>query len=131
MLIDVNTTTCKLVLTPAEEANFAPTRFEAAIEAGQSTRYQHAEGKSLEFGCLAPGAQDHLEIAALGCRSRGGDTADEAKWWFIRHSIEIAYSLGIMHFLQASLGDCVHKSTGASPWVHKVYCSVICWHGLC
>jgi hypothetical protein len=47
---------CKLVLTVAEEpsgdvSNFEATRFEAAIEAGKSTRYQMAEGLSLEFTC--------------------------------------------------------------------------------
>jgi hypothetical protein len=47
---------CKLVLTLADDANYAPTRFETAIEAGKSTRYQLAEGKSLEFACQA-GAQ--------------------------------------------------------------------------
>jgi len=46
---------CKLVLTLADEANFAPTRFEVTIEAGRSTRYQLAEGMSLEFGCQAGG----------------------------------------------------------------------------
>lgn len=49
--------TCKLVLTLADEANFAPTRFEAAIETGRSTRYQLAEGKSLEFGCQTGGQE--------------------------------------------------------------------------
>ena len=43
--------TCKLVLTLADDANFAPTRIETAIEAGKSTRYQLAEGKSFEFAC--------------------------------------------------------------------------------
>ena len=47
---------CKLVLTLADDANYAPTRFEAAIEAGKSTRYQLAEAKSLEFACQV-GAQ--------------------------------------------------------------------------
>jgi hypothetical protein len=45
--------TCKLVLTLADDANYAPTRFEAAIEAGKSTPYQLAEGKSLDFACQA------------------------------------------------------------------------------
>ena len=46
--------TCQLVLTLADDANYAPTRFETAIEAGKSTRYQLAEGKSLEFACQGP-----------------------------------------------------------------------------
>ena len=46
---------CKLVLTLADDANFAPTRVETAIAAGMSTRYQLAEGKSLEFACQADG----------------------------------------------------------------------------
>jgi hypothetical protein len=49
--------TCKLVLTMADEGNFAPTRFESAIETGRSTRYQFAEGKSLEFACQADGQE--------------------------------------------------------------------------
>jgi hypothetical protein len=54
---------CKLVLTRADDENFAPTRFEAAIEDGQSTRYQLAEGKSLEFGCQAGG--QHISVNSL------------------------------------------------------------------
>ena len=45
--------TCKLVLMSADEAHYAPSRFEAAIETGRSTRYQLAEGKLLEFACQA------------------------------------------------------------------------------
>ena len=45
---------CKLVLTLADDAS-APSRFEAAIEAGKSTRYQITEGKALEFACQADG----------------------------------------------------------------------------
>ena len=45
--------TCKLVLTAADDANYAPSRFEATIETGSSTRYQLADGKSLEFACQA------------------------------------------------------------------------------
>jgi hypothetical protein len=44
--------TCKLVVTSADDAGHAPARFEAAIEAGKSKRYQLA-GKSREFGCKA------------------------------------------------------------------------------
>lgn len=46
---------CKLVLTLADDADFAPTRFEAVIEAGKSTRYHLAQGKSLKFACQADG----------------------------------------------------------------------------
>ena len=55
--------TCKLVLTLADDANYAPTRFEAEIEGGKSTPYQLAEGKSLEFACQ-PDAQA-MKINAL------------------------------------------------------------------
>jgi hypothetical protein len=44
--------TCKLALTMADSAG-QPTRFEAAITGGESTRYQLAEGQSLEFACQA------------------------------------------------------------------------------
>ncbi len=44
---------CQLVVTAADEGHFAPSRFEAAIETGRSTRYQLAEGKTLEFACRA------------------------------------------------------------------------------
>ncbi len=53
--------TCELVLTIADEANFAPNRFEAAIETGRSTHYQ-LNGKSLEFACQANGTE--LETTA-------------------------------------------------------------------
>lgn len=49
--------TCKLVLTLADDTNYAPTRFEASVADGSSTRYQLAEGKSLEFGC-----HDHAQV---------------------------------------------------------------------
>jgi hypothetical protein len=42
--------TCKLVLMMAKGAD-QPTRFEAAIPGSGSTRYELAEGKSLEFTC--------------------------------------------------------------------------------
>ena len=42
--------TCKLVLTMVDGA-YRPTRFEAAIAAGEATRYALAEGKTLEFAC--------------------------------------------------------------------------------
>jgi hypothetical protein len=59
---------CKLVLTLAEEprdskANFEATRFEAAIAAGESTRYQFVEGASLEFTC-------HSEARAMKVRAQ-------------------------------------------------------------
>lgn len=44
---------CQLVLTTADEAHYAPSRFETAIEIGRSTRYQLADGKTLEFACRA------------------------------------------------------------------------------
>ncbi len=49
--------TCKLVLTLADDTNYAPTRFEASIADGSSTHYELAEGKSLEFGC-----RDHAQV---------------------------------------------------------------------
>jgi hypothetical protein len=49
--------TCKLVLTLADDTNYAPTRFEASIADGSSTHYELAEGKSLEFGC-----HDHAQV---------------------------------------------------------------------
>ena len=55
--------TCKLVLTLADDGDYAPTRFEQAIEAGASTRYELAEGKSLEFACQADGQT--IKIKAL------------------------------------------------------------------
>jgi hypothetical protein len=45
--------TCKLVLTSADDANFEPARYEAAIDAGKSTNYPLVEGKSIEFACQA------------------------------------------------------------------------------
>jgi len=54
--------TCKLVLTLGETpnaddvTNFATTRFEAAIDAGKTTRFAVTTGKSLDFACQA-GAQ--------------------------------------------------------------------------
>lgn len=62
-----DSSTCKLVLTLADDANYAPTRFEAAIQAGTSTRYDMAQGKSLEFACQADGQTmriDALETVA-------------------------------------------------------------------
>ncbi len=53
---------CKLVLTLAEEPSwdevikFTSIRFEASLPAGKSTRYDSAEGNSLEFACLAEAA---------------------------------------------------------------------------
>jgi hypothetical protein len=60
---------CKLVLTLAdpngEFATFSATRFEAAIEAGKTTRYV-SHGKTFEFGC-APDAQamDVMQVSQL------------------------------------------------------------------
>jgi len=54
---------CQLVVTATDEAHYAPSRFEAAIETGRSTRYQLAEGKTLEFACRA-GAQE-LAVTSL------------------------------------------------------------------
>ena len=53
---------CKLVLTLAEAPNWdevpnlIATRFEAAIDAGKTTRFHATAGKSLQFACQA-GAQ--------------------------------------------------------------------------
>ncbi len=50
---------CKLVLTLAEapawddSSRYTATRFEAAVDPGNATRYDSPEGKSLDFGCLA------------------------------------------------------------------------------
>ena len=58
---------CRLVLTRADDDNFAPTRFEAVIKSGHSTRYELAQGKSYEFGCQAAGqlvSIDALETTA-------------------------------------------------------------------
>jgi hypothetical protein len=54
--------TCQLVLTFADDANFAPSRFETAIETGRSTRYQ-LNGKALEFACQANGQE--LAVTSL------------------------------------------------------------------
>jgi hypothetical protein len=43
--------TCKLVVMQADDANYAPTRFEAAIADGSSTHYDFTEAKTLEFAC--------------------------------------------------------------------------------
>jgi len=45
--------TCKLVVTAADDAHFAPTRREAAIAPGTSTKYVLADSKALEFTCQA------------------------------------------------------------------------------
>jgi hypothetical protein len=50
---------CQLVVTAADDANYAPTRFETAIADGASTTYEFA-GKSLEFGC-----RDHAQLMAI------------------------------------------------------------------
>ena len=50
---------CKLVLTLADDSNtegdqsFTAIRHEATVFAGNSTRYNSTEGKSLEFTCAA------------------------------------------------------------------------------
>ena len=51
--------TCKLVVMQADDANYAPTRFEAAIADGASTSYEFA-GKSLEMGC-----RDHAQLMTV------------------------------------------------------------------
>ena len=50
---------CQLVVMAADDANYAPTRFEAAITDGASTAYEFA-GKSLEFGC-----RDHAQLMTV------------------------------------------------------------------
>ena len=50
---------CQLVVMAADDANYAPTRFEAAIADGASTAYEFA-GKSLEFGC-----RDHAQLMTV------------------------------------------------------------------
>jgi hypothetical protein len=44
--------TCKFVLTTADK-DAQPTRFEAALLSGESSSYEFAEGRSLEFTCEA------------------------------------------------------------------------------
>ena len=61
---------CKLILTLADDANFAPTRFEAAVEAGKSTRYQLADGKPIEFTCEADGQA--MKINSLATFAKNG-----------------------------------------------------------
>lgn len=46
---------CKLVVTSADDANFAPVRSEKVIGDGASAKYQLAEGKSINFTCLNHG----------------------------------------------------------------------------
>ena len=54
--------TCKLVVTLADEPNqddpqgFTVTRYEAAVPAGQITRYTSEVGHTFEFGCQAHAA---------------------------------------------------------------------------
>ena len=58
---------CKLVVTRANDDNFAPTRFEAVIKSGHSTHYELAQGNSFEFGCQSAGQLvtiDTLETTA-------------------------------------------------------------------
>jgi hypothetical protein len=43
--------TCKLVVTSADDANFASIRSEAEIEPGKTTTYQLDDGKQIEFAC--------------------------------------------------------------------------------
>jgi hypothetical protein len=50
---------CQLVVTAADDAHYAPTRFETAIADGASTTYEFA-GKSLEFGC-----RDHAQLMTV------------------------------------------------------------------
>ena len=44
---------CKVTVTVADDADFAPARYESAIEPGKSTTYRFTEGKAIEFHCLA------------------------------------------------------------------------------
>ena len=44
---------CNLTVTVADDADFAPARYESAIEPGKSTTYRFTEGKAIEFHCLA------------------------------------------------------------------------------
>lgn len=46
---------CRLVLTLADDTNYAPTRFENTIGDGASTVYPLSAGKTLEFTCHADG----------------------------------------------------------------------------
>jgi hypothetical protein len=42
---------CRLVVISADDASYAPTRYEAALEGGKSTSYQMSEGKLIVFTC--------------------------------------------------------------------------------
>ena len=55
--------TCKFVLTSADK-DAQPTRIEAAISGGASSRYQLAEGNSLEVGCQADAQAMTIKMAA-------------------------------------------------------------------
>ena len=45
--------TCKVVLMLTDKTAYAPTRFEEAVEANNSTLHQIDDGKALEFACQA------------------------------------------------------------------------------
>ena len=53
---------CKVVLTMADTNQ--PTRFEAAISAGESTSYKLTEGKLLEFACQPDAQSLTIHMAA-------------------------------------------------------------------
>jgi hypothetical protein len=44
-------TSCKLVVTQADDANYAPVRTEIAVADGVSAQHKLAEGKALQFSC--------------------------------------------------------------------------------
>ena len=43
--------TCKVVVTLADKTDYAPARFEEAVEANKSKLHQIDEGNALEFAC--------------------------------------------------------------------------------
>jgi hypothetical protein len=58
-----NATTCQLVVTAADDADYAPSRVETLIAAGAFANYPLSEGTTLRFGCAARG--ESLTIRAL------------------------------------------------------------------
>jgi hypothetical protein len=56
---------CKLTVTVADDAAFAPARYERAIKPGRSTTYPFAEGKAIEFHCLAEANAMHVKLLEM------------------------------------------------------------------
>jgi hypothetical protein len=58
-----NAATCQLVVTAADDADYAPSRLETSIAAGAFADYPLSASKTLRFGCAARG--ESLTIRAL------------------------------------------------------------------